>query len=77
MSEESNIKQMNPDGVNYLSWLMADVQNFRDCAYQLFGVSINLNETRTINMINAAKLYLSEIEDDVVKLKELLNGYSQ
>lgn len=72
---ESNIKPMNPAAMNYLGWFMADSQSLRNWATQLFGGDIDLNDPKTAEIVEANELMLSELEDDIAKIREFVSAY--
>lgn len=73
---EQIIKPMNPEAMNYLSWFMSDASNLRIWAGQLFGSDVDLNNSKFIELVNAAEISISELEDDIAKIKEFLAVYT-
>ena len=72
---EPVIKPMNPDAVNYIGWFMSDAQNLRNWSSQIFGTDVDLNSPRLTELKAAAENSLTEIEDDVTKIKKFLSEY--
>ena len=72
---EPIIKPMNYKAVEYLGWFMSDAQNVRNWSSQLFSSDVDLKSQRTIELKAAAENSLTEIEDDVIKLREYLSEY--
>jgi len=75
LNPEPVIKPMNPKAINYLNWFMADANTLRNWAGQIFGSDIDLNNPQLIELKNAAEISLSELEDDIAKIKEFLKEY--
>jgi len=69
------VKPMNPDALNQLGWFMTDVNNLRTWAGQLFGGDIDLRNPKFMEIKNAAEIALSELEDDISKIREFLDAY--
>ena len=69
------IKPINVDAVNYLGWFISDVQNVRNWTGQLSNNDVDLNNSKVFELKTAAENALSEIEDDVVKIKAFLAEY--
>ncbi len=72
---EPVIKSMNPEALNYLNWFMSDANSLRNWASQIFSSDVDLNSSRLIELKNAAELSLSELEDDITKIREFLATY--
>ena len=72
---EPVIKPMNPEALNYLNWFMSDANSLRNFAAQIFSSDVDLNNPKITELRNAAELSITEIEDDIVKLKEFLAAY--
>jgi hypothetical protein len=72
---EPVIKPINYKAVEYLGWFMSDAQNLRNWSSQMFGSDIDLTSPRLMELKAAAENSLSEIEDDVVKIREFLAEY--
>lgn len=72
---EPIIKPMNPDAVNWLNWLITDVNSLHNWARQIFGSDIDLNNPKVMQLKNAAEVTLSEIDTDIAKIKEFLASY--
>lgn len=72
---EPVIKPMNPEALNYLNWFMSDANSLRNFASQIFSSDVDLNNPKITELKNAAELSITEIEDDIVKLKEFLAAY--
>lgn len=75
-SEDPVIKPINPEGLNYLGYLMTDATNLRNFATAIFQNNIDIADKRFIENRDAAKLSLLEIEDDITKLREFLDSYA-
>ena len=73
---EQIIKPMNPEAMNYLSWFMSDASNLRIWAGQLFGSDVDLNNPKFMEILNAALISISELEDDIAKIKKFLAVYT-
>jgi|LakMenEpi03Aug12_release.lakeMendotaPanAssembly.Ray.scaffolds.fasta_scaffold835969_2 hypothetical protein len=72
---EPVIKSMNPEALNYLNWFMSDANSLRNWAGQIFGSDIDLNSPKLMELKNAAQISLSELEDDIAKIKEFIATY--
>jgi hypothetical protein len=72
---EPIIKPMNPEAINWLKWFMTDADSLRNWAAQIFGSDVDLNNSKVIQLKNAAEIALSEIEKDITKIKEFLAAY--
>jgi hypothetical protein len=72
---EPVIKPMNPAAVNYLNWFMSDANCLRNWAGQIFGSDVDLNSPKLMELKNAAEISLSELEDDIAKIREFLASY--
>ena len=72
---EPIIKPMNPEAINWLNWFMTDADSLRNWAAQIFGSDVDLNNSKVIQLKNAAEIALSEIEKDITKIKEFLAAY--
>jgi len=72
---EPVIKPMNPEALNYLNWFMSDANSLRNFAAQIFSSDVDLNNPKITELRNAAELSITEIVDDIVKLKEFLAAY--
>ena len=72
---EPIIKPMNPEAINWLKWFMTDADSLRNWAAQIFGSDVDLNNSKVIQLKNAAEIALSEIEQDIAKIKEFLAVY--
>ena len=66
---------MNPEAINWLKWFMTDADSLRNWAAQIFGSDVDLNNSKVIQLKNAAEIALSEIEKDIAKIKEFLAAY--
>lgn len=69
------IKPMNPEALNYLNWFMSDANSLRNWASQIFGSDVDLNSPKLMELKNAAEISLSELEDDIAKIREFLASY--
>ena len=72
---EPLIKPMNPDAVNWLNWIITDVNSLHNWAMQIFGSDVDLNNSKVMQLKNAAEIALSEIDTDIAKIKEFLASY--
>ena len=72
---EPIIKPMNPEAVNWLNWFITDSNSLRNWAAQIFGSDVDLNNPKVMQLKNAAEIALSEIEDDISKIREFLDAY--
>jgi hypothetical protein len=72
---EPVIKLMNPEAMNYLSWFMSDANNLRNWVGQIFSSDVDLNSPKLMELKNAAEISLSELEDDIAKIREFLVSY--
>jgi hypothetical protein len=72
---EPVIKPMNPDAVNWLNWFITDANTLRNWIGQIFGSDVDLNSPKLLELKNAAEVALSEIDSDIVKIKEFLSVY--
>lgn len=72
---EPIIKPMNPEAVNWLNWFITDANSLRNWAAQIFGSDVDLNNSKVMQLKNAAEIALSEIDSDIAKLKEFLASY--
>lgn len=72
---EPLIKPMNPEAVNWLNWFITDANSLRNWAAQIFGSDVDLNNSKVIQLKNAAEIALSEIDSDIIKIKEFLAAY--
>lgn len=70
------LKPINPEALNWLNWLLTDVNTLRSWASQVFGNMVDLNDPNFLEIKNAADLAISEIESDIVKIKEFLASYN-
>lgn len=66
---------MNPDAMNYLGWFMSDSQNLRSWGMSIFSVDSYIDSKQFIESKSALEIALTEIEDDVVKIREFLSQY--
>jgi hypothetical protein len=69
------IAPMNYQALEWLSWFMTDSQNICNWAGNIFRGGMSNDDQRLIDLIAAANKSISEIEDDVAKLKEFLAAY--
>ena len=72
---EPVIKPINYKAVEYLGWFMSDAQNLRNWASQMFSSDVDLTSPRLAELKAAADNSLTEIEDDVVEIKNFLATY--
>ncbi len=72
---EPLIKPMNPEAVNWLNWFITDANSLRNWAAQIFGSDVDLNNSKVIQLKNAVEIVLSEIDSDIIKIKEFLAAY--
>jgi hypothetical protein len=67
---------INYHGKFYLDWFLGDVSNLQLFASKLFDQSINLNDSNWLQYKIGAEKALTEIEDDVVNIRRLLDEYN-
>ena len=47
---------MNPEAINWLKWFMTDADSLRNWAAQIFGSDVDLNNSKVIQLKNAAEM---------------------
>lgn len=72
----TQIKPINAEAVNYLSWFMADANNLRHWASQLFGNNVDINNSYTLELKDSALKTITELKDDIIKIEEFLATYT-
>lgn len=72
----TQIKPINAEAVNYLSWFMADANNLRHWASQLFGNNVDINNSYMLELKDSALKTITELKDDIIKIEEFLATYT-
>lgn len=72
----TQIKPINAEAVNYLSWFMADANNLRHWASQLFSNNVDMNNPYMLELKDSALKTIAELEDDISKIEEFLATYT-
>lgn len=72
----TQIKPINAEAVNYLSWFMADANNLRHWASQLFGNNVDMNNSYMLELKDSALKTITELKDDISKIEEFLTTYT-
>jgi hypothetical protein len=69
------IKPINAEAVNYLSWFMADANNLRNWSSQLFSNNVDTSNPYMLELKESALQTIIELEDDIIKIKDFLDTY--
>jgi len=69
------IKPINAEAVNYLSWFMADANNLRHWSSQLFSNNVDTSNPYMLELKESALKTITELEDDLIKIKDFLATY--
>lgn len=70
-----NRKEINGDGLKYITWLTTDSQNIRDFGYRLFGMAVDIDSEDTKSLVMVLENFIKEVEYDITKVKEELDLY--
>jgi len=71
----TQIKPINAEAVNYLSWFMADANNLRHWSSQLFSNNVDTSNPYMLELKESALKTITELEDDLIKIKYFLATY--
>jgi len=71
----TQIKPINAEAVNYLSWFMADANNLRHWSSQLFSNNVDTSNPYMLELKESALKTITELEDDLIKIKDFLATY--
>lgn len=69
------VKPINLDALTYLGWFLTDVNNLNNWARQLFATDVDLRNQKNYLIKTAADMAITELEDDIAKLKKFLADY--
>jgi hypothetical protein len=69
-----SVLPMNYEALEYISWFATDSQNLQNWASNIFRGGFSVDDSRLADLLNAANKSLSEVENDLVKIKEYLSN---
>lgn len=72
-----NKKEINGDGLKYITWLTTDSQNIRDFGYRLFAMAVDLDSEDTQSLVIVLENFIKEVEYDILQVKEELATYKE
>lgn len=72
-----NKKEINGDGLKYITWLTTDSQNIRDFGYRLFAMAVDIDSEDTQSLVTVLENFIKEVEYDILKVKEELATYKE
>lgn len=79
-NKENNMLNNEPLPINYdaqkwLSWFSIDCQNMQNLCSQVFRGNQMPTDQTFIDLLTAANNAVSEVENDIIKIKEFLSPY--
>lgn len=68
----NTVLPMNYEGLEYVSWFLADSKNVQEWATTIFRGNLNTSDPKLADLISAANKSIQETENDIALIKECL-----
>ncbi len=73
-NEKTTILKQNYDAIEYLSWFMTDTMNVQNTAGDIFRGGVDTTDASFLELLQAAKKRIAEVEDDITNIKLYLKN---
>jgi len=77
MSQQVTQTTQNYEGKRYLAWLNGDCISAQNILSTLFRGGLTTDSTDYANLLQASNQTISDLEEDIAKLKLILSSYIQ
>jgi hypothetical protein len=71
----NDVLPINYEGQKWLNWFVSDSQILQNLCYQIFRGSLIETDQSFVNLLSAANSAITELTEDITKLKEFLDSY--